>query len=33
MINIWEDIDMDTYARIQDVKDVHEKIISAKKCC
>lgn len=31
MNNIWED--MNTFARIQDVNDDHEKIKSAKKCC
>ncbi|XP_060834960.1 serendipity locus protein alpha [Rhopalosiphum padi] len=31
-VNIWEEIGIDTPTRIQDLKDVDNKILSAKKC-
>lgn len=32
-VNIWEEMGIDTPARIQDLEDVDNKIISVKKCC
>lgn len=33
IVNIWEEIGIDTPTRIQDLEDVNDKIKSVKKCC